>query len=127
VTIFGDEFRGSIDDLRVLVPGALGIVAIKLMSNALTARDRPALASVAIGVAFAATVVLDVLLIPGNGGLGAAIASTAAYLTGGAVAALIACRALGIDPGAFLPRSGDVLWIWGRGKDVLRGIRSRAA
>jgi len=127
VTIFGEDFRGSIDDLRVLVPGALGIVAMKLMANALTARNLPGLASTAIGVAFVVTIVLDIILIPDHGGLGAAIASTVAYLTAGAVAAVFAARALGIEGRAFLPRRGDVGWLWGHAKLLLHGVRSRFA
>ena len=64
VTVFGDDFKGSIDDLRILAFGALGVVALKQLGNALTAQGRPLDASAAIGVAFAATVVLDILLIP---------------------------------------------------------------
>jgi O-antigen/teichoic acid export membrane protein len=107
-TVFGEEFRGSIDDLRVLVIGAFGILALKLMANALTARGKPMLATTAIGLAFAVTISLDVLLIPSHGGLGAAIASAAAYSSAGAAAALIAARALDIPLRDFVPRLDDL-------------------
>jgi O-antigen/teichoic acid export membrane protein len=108
VTLFGEEFRGSIDDLRVLVLGATGIVAVKQLGTALTAQRRPTLASIAIGVAFAVTVVLDVLLIPRYGGLGAAIASTISYTAGGLAVAIIFARALGVRQRTLLPRGSDV-------------------
>ena len=72
VTVFGDEFRGSIDDLRVLAPGAFGITAMKLFGNALTAQRQPMLANAALAIAFGATIGLDLLLIPRYGGVGAA-------------------------------------------------------
>jgi O-antigen/teichoic acid export membrane protein len=127
VTLFGEDFRGSIDDLRVLVPGAIGIVALKLMANAITSRDRPGLASIGIGIAFAATIVLDLILIPPYGGLGAAIASTAAYTIGGIAMALLAARVLGVGLGAFVPRRGDAVWLVEKGRGMLHAARSREA
>ena len=61
VTIFGDSFAGSINDLRLLAPGAFGIIALKLLANSLTAQRKPMLGNLAVAVAFAATVVLDLL------------------------------------------------------------------
>ena len=95
VTIFGEAFRGSVDDLRVLAPGAFGMVALKLLTNSLTAQGKPMLSNAAIGVAFLATVALDLILIPAHGGLGAAIASTLAYTVGGVAVAIIFVRTLG--------------------------------
>jgi O-antigen/teichoic acid export membrane protein len=108
VTIFGSSFEGSIDDLRVLAPGALGIVALKVLANALVAQGRPLLANVAIAVAFAITIVLDVLLIPAYGGVGAAIASLVAYLSGGLVVALVFMRTLEVGWRDMLPGRDDV-------------------
>lgn len=106
--VFGEDFRGSIDDLRVLVPAAFGILAMKLCANAVTAQGRPLLATAAIGAAFAMTVGLDVALIPPLGGLGAAFASLGAYTVGGVTAAVLMARALGIPLGAFRPGGADV-------------------
>ena len=108
VTVFGDEFRGSIGDLRMLAPGAFGIMALKLFGNALTAQRRPMLANGAIAVAFGATVALDLLLIPSYGGFGAALASTLAYTAGGIAVAVIFARTLRVGGGEFVPRLGDL-------------------
>jgi len=108
VIIFGEEFRGSIIDLRVLVLGSLGVVALKLLGNALTAQRRPVLASTAIGTGFATTIVLDVILIPHYGGLGAAIASSLAYTAGGLAIVIIFSRALGSPVRDLVPRRGEV-------------------
>jgi O-antigen/teichoic acid export membrane protein len=115
--VFGEEFRGSTDDLRVLVAGAFGIVALKLFGNALVAQGLPVLQSVAIAVGFACTVVLDVLLIPEFGGLGAALASTLAYTAAGVVVGAIFLRALDGRASELVPRPGDVAWF----ANMLRG------
>jgi O-antigen/teichoic acid export membrane protein len=109
VTVFGDRFRGSIDDLRLLAPGAFGMVALKLLANSLTAQRKPMLGNAAIGVAFVATIVLDVLLIPAHGGAGAALASTIAYTAGGIAVAGIFARTLGGRLADFSPRRADVV------------------
>jgi O-antigen/teichoic acid export membrane protein len=94
VTVFGESFGGSVDDLRVLAFGAFGMVALKLLANALTAQRKPMLANAALAVAFAVTIVLDVVLISRYGGVGAAAASTVAYTVGGLAVALIFVRTL---------------------------------
>jgi O-antigen/teichoic acid export membrane protein len=114
VTVFGDAFAGSVDDLRVLALGAFGIVALELLRNTLTAQRRPILASSAIAVAFTLTIALDLLLIPSLGGLGAAIATTAAYSVGGIAAALIFTRALRGRLADLVPRAADAVWMWQR-------------
>jgi O-antigen/teichoic acid export membrane protein len=116
VPLFGEEFRGSIDDLRVLTLGAFGIVALKQVGNALTARGLPSQASMGIGVAFVATIVLDVLLIPSLGGLGAAIASSVAYTLGGVVIVLLFTRHVGGSVLELVPRPSDVGEVWSRAR-----------
>jgi O-antigen/teichoic acid export membrane protein len=108
VLAFGDEFRGSVDDLRVLTAGAIGIVALKLLGNALTAQRKPTLESAAIAAAFVVTIAVDVALIPRHGGLGAAVASTVAYSVGGVAVAFLFARAFGTRLGVLAPRAGDV-------------------
>jgi O-antigen/teichoic acid export membrane protein len=120
VTVFGSEFRGSIEDLRVLALGAFGIVALKQLGNALTAQRHPTLASIAIGVGFVSTVILDVVLIPPYGGLGAALASSLSYTAGGIAVAVIFSRALGISPATLLPRFADVAALSRTGRELAR-------
>jgi O-antigen/teichoic acid export membrane protein len=122
---FGDAFRGAVDDLRVLVPGAFGIVVLKLLGNALTAQRRPLLATAAVAVAFAVTLTLDAVLIPAHGGLGAAVASTVAYTVGGIVAALVFSRALRGRLADLLPTGREVPWLWRRLRK--RGSAARPA
>lgn len=120
VTILGDKFAGSVDDLRVLSLAAFGVVALELLGNALTAQRRPLLTTGAVSVAFVATIILNVLLIPDYGGLGAAIASVAASTAGGLFAALVFSRVLGSRLEELAPRLRDVPWLWNQ-------LRSRFA
>jgi O-antigen/teichoic acid export membrane protein len=95
VGVFGDEFAGSVDQLRILALGGFGIVTLKQLGDALIAQRRPLLESAAVAIAFVCTLVLDVILIPGHGGLGAAISSSTAYTVGGLAAALLFTRTIG--------------------------------
>jgi O-antigen/teichoic acid export membrane protein len=110
-TLAGEDFRGSIDDLRVLVFGTFGVLALQLLGNALTAQRRPLLETAATAVAFAATLVLDVALIPSHGGLGAAIASSVAYTAGGLAAGYLFSRTLGGRFRDLLPRGDELGWL----------------
>jgi O-antigen/teichoic acid export membrane protein len=111
VGVFGESFRGSVNDLRVLALGAFGIVAFELLRNALTAQRKPMLGSAAVGVAFVLTVALDLLLIPRYGGIGAATATTVAYTVGGIAAGLIFARAMHARLGDLTPRLDDLQWL----------------
>ena len=112
-TIFGEAFEGSVDDLRVLALGACGIVVLDLLRNALVAQRKPLPASAAIGVAFTVTIALNVVLVPAYGGLGAAIATAAAYTAGGVAVALIFIRTMPARLPDLVPRGGDAVWLWG--------------
>jgi O-antigen/teichoic acid export membrane protein len=111
VGVFGDDFHGSIDQLRILSLGAFGIVAFELLRNALTAQRKPMLGSAAVGVAFVLTVALDLLLIPPYGGIGASIATAVAYTCGGIAAGLIFARAMNAKLSDMAPRLDDLQWL----------------
>jgi O-antigen/teichoic acid export membrane protein len=127
VVVFGEEFRGSIDDLRVLVAGAFGMVALKLLGNALVAQGKPVLQSVAIGTGFVFTLGLDIVLIPPFGGIGAALASTLAYSVAGAVVAVIFVRTLETRMAELLPHTGDVTWFLEKLRRTARRPGAQAA
>ncbi len=113
---FGARFSGATDDLRVLTLGAFGVIAVKVLGDALTAQRRPLLSSAAFGSAFVCAVVLDLLLIPHHGGLGAAVASSIAYSVGGLASAALFLRALGGRSGDLRPRPGDIARLVGIGR-----------
>ncbi len=111
VAVFGEEFRDSIVMLRILIVGAFGIVALKLLGNALTAQGKPMLETASAAVAFSVILILDVVLIPTHGGLGAAIASAFAYTVGGVAVAVIFTRALNGRLRDLLPHRRDIGWL----------------
>ena len=111
VTVFGEEFRDSIEMMRILVIGVFGIIALKLLGNALTAQRKPLLETAAAAAAFAVILALDILLIPAHGGLGAAIASAVGYSVGGVAVALIFTRAFNGRLRDLLPRLRDLRWL----------------
>jgi O-antigen/teichoic acid export membrane protein len=122
VTIFGAEFEGAIDDLRILLIGVFGLLALQQLGNALTAQGRPGLWASAAAAAFVAMIVLDILLIPPFGGAGAAIASRVAYAVGGAVAIVFFLRFFGGPASALVPRLSEVPEY---GRTLLRAVRRR--
>jgi O-antigen/teichoic acid export membrane protein len=107
-TVFGEAFRGAVGDLRLLALGAFGIVAMQQLGDALTARGVPLRSSAAIGVAFVATIGLDLLLIPELGGAGAALASTLAYTAGGIAVIVLYLRYFGVSVRELVPRPSEL-------------------
>jgi O-antigen/teichoic acid export membrane protein len=114
VTIFGDEFAGGVEMLRILAFAAPGIVAVELLAGALIAQRKPLHASAAVAVAFVLSIVLNLLLIPGDGGEGAAIARTVAYTAGGVAAALIFTHVLKGRMRDLVPRGSEIPWFLGK-------------
>jgi O-antigen/teichoic acid export membrane protein len=123
VGLFGDEFDGSIVDLRLLLFGALGMVSLKVFSGALTAQGFPLLSSAGISIALVVTVVLDIALIPRYDDLGASIASMAAYTIGGLGIALIFVRTVGGTLSSLLPRWRDAAELGERVRTVAQSRR----
>jgi O-antigen/teichoic acid export membrane protein len=108
VTVFGDQFAGSVADLRIIAVGGFGIVAVKLLGSALTAQNRPLRESFAVGVTFVTVLALDFLLIPSLGGEGASIASAVGYTAGGLAMIGMFCLTLKLDPRRLVPTRGTV-------------------
>ncbi|HEY4569263.1 MAG TPA: polysaccharide biosynthesis C-terminal domain-containing protein [Kribbella sp.] len=79
--LYGASFAPAVAPARVLVAGMILAGASGVASAYLYGRGTPGLNSLVLGVGLALTVVLDVTLIPQFGALGAAVASTAAYLS----------------------------------------------
>jgi len=123
--VFGEDFSGSVDDLQILAAGAFGILALKLLGNALTAQRRPGLATIGAAAAFAVTVGLDALLIPAHGGSGAAIASSVAYAVGGATIAILFLRFFRVPVRSLTPRPAE-LPLAARGLLRPRNVRREA-
>jgi len=124
VTVFGEDFAGAVDDLRVLVLGTVGVVALRLLGSALTAQGKPLRESVGLGVALVTILALNVALVPAFGGIGAAWASTIGFTAGGVAMALLFVSGLNADARDLLPGRHDVSVLFlGLRRTVRRGLR----
>lgn len=85
--VFGSGFTASQDPFLLLLPGAIGYVALGVFSSALVA-SAPGLSSVGPLVSLVVGIALDLVLIPAYGASGAGAAASAAFLAGG-VASLV--------------------------------------
>jgi O-antigen/teichoic acid export membrane protein len=106
--VFGSAYAGSVEPFLWLLPSAFGFAASAVFSNALLASGAPALSSLGPLTSLAVGVTLDILLIPGLGATGAAIAASAALLCGGTAAAVAYGMRAGLRPAALIPRRADV-------------------
>jgi O-antigen/teichoic acid export membrane protein len=79
--LFGAAFSAAVLPACILLIGLAGEGVAAVAIAYLYGHGRPGMASTGVGVGVAITIVLDLLLIPKLGIVGAAIASTAAYLT----------------------------------------------
>jgi O-antigen/teichoic acid export membrane protein len=79
--IFGQRFRSSIAVIWLLLPGTLALSLGRIGVSDLAGRGKNGYSSVFSIISLAVTIVLDLTLIPRMGIQGAALASTAAYLT----------------------------------------------
>jgi Na+-driven multidrug efflux pump len=70
----------------------------------LIAQRRPAGRTLAMGIGLVCTVTLDFVLVPAQGGFGAALASTLSYTVVGAVVAVIFARTLDAGGHDLIPR-----------------------
>lgn len=77
--LYGHAFAGSIPAALWLIPGMLALTVVKILNHAVAGFGRPEYATYTTFAGLAATVALDVLLIPRYGIVGAAWASTLAY------------------------------------------------
>ncbi|GAA3121594.1 O-antigen/teichoic acid export membrane protein [Kribbella aluminosa] len=78
--LYGTSFESAVTPARVLVAGMVLAGGSGVASAYLYGRGSPGLNSIVLGAGLVVTVVLDVTLIPRHGAMGAAVASTAAYL-----------------------------------------------
>jgi lipopolysaccharide/colanic/teichoic acid biosynthesis glycosyltransferase/O-antigen/teichoic acid export membrane protein len=78
--LFGQVFSGAVLPARILLIGLAAEGVGGVVTAFLFGRGRPGLNSLAAGAGVLVTLIVDVILIPRYGAVGAAIASSAAYL-----------------------------------------------
>jgi O-antigen/teichoic acid export membrane protein len=77
--IYSSAFLAAYAPMLALLPGVVLLGGAKVLSNEIAGRGNPQYNSINAGLALVITVVLDLLLIPQYGVLGAALASSIAY------------------------------------------------
>jgi O-antigen/teichoic acid export membrane protein len=86
--LYGDEFTGAYAALVALLPGIVALSIARPLSSWLLRQRRPWLISVFGAIAFVVNIILNLLLLPAIGIVGASLASSVAYI--GVTAALVA-------------------------------------
>lgn len=92
VTLFGAEYRPAYPALLALLPGSLGLCFVSTLRLDLLGKNRPGSISLATGLGALLNLVLNLVLIPRYGIVGAAIASSATYLAVAACLLALYCR-----------------------------------
>ncbi|KJK09963.1 MULTISPECIES: oligosaccharide flippase family protein [Pseudomonas] len=80
VTLFGAEYQPAYPALLALLPGLFGLCYASILRLDLLGKNRPGTVSLMMGVGAALNLVLNIVLIPAYGIVGAAMASSIAYL-----------------------------------------------
>lgn len=94
--VFGTRFSASVSVIWWILPGTVALSLAKVMSADLAARGKPEYSSICSFISLAATVALDLTLIPRMGIQGAALASSLAYLLHTILVATALKRVLGV-------------------------------
>lgn len=110
--VYGTQFAPSAIPMAILLPGIVAFSATNVMAGYLAGIGRPDLNAVVSGVGVIPTLVLDVLLIPPFGILGAAVATTVSYSVATIAMAWLFKRATGYGLRVTLvPRLADAYWL----------------
>jgi O-antigen/teichoic acid export membrane protein len=117
--VFGAEFVDAARAIALLMPGVVLFGATNVMAGHLAGEGRPALNAGVSAASLVVTVALDLLLIPEFGMAGAAVASSAAYVSATVVMAWLFRRSTGIGMRMTLvPRVPDL-------ERIRREVRAR--
>lgn len=118
---FGPEFTSVTAVLAVILVGTVVGNPGSVAAAGMTARGRPILRSIAILSSVVLNIVLLVLLLPGLGAMGAAIASMVANGICGLLVLVLANRVFGMKPALFLRfRRDDFVLLGEKGRGFAR-------
>jgi O-antigen/teichoic acid export membrane protein len=111
--VYGDRFRPAIEPAHILLIGLAAEGVAGVITAFLYGIGQPGLNSLAMGAGVLVTVVLDLVLIPRFGAIGAAAASSAAYVSSTAVLAVFffrLTRSSRMEPNVAGARPGLEVW-----------------
>jgi O-antigen/teichoic acid export membrane protein len=81
--MYGKDFEGSIEILRILLPGVVILTLFKVMNMDLAGKGKPWVAMKAMVPALIINIVINIIFIPKYGGLAASWSSTISYTVAG--------------------------------------------
>ncbi|QWA30869.1 oligosaccharide flippase family protein [Pseudomonas sp. RC3H12] len=102
VTLFGADYTPAYPALLALLPGLLGLCYASILRLDLLGKNRPGTVSLMMGAGAALNLVLNIFLIPAWGIVGAAAASSIAYLAVTVAMLVLYCRLSGVPLGQTL-------------------------
>lgn len=106
--VYGQDFAPSATIIRLLLPGVVAFVVIKVCSMDLAGRGKPQIALYVVGPAVLVNIALNLWWIPLWGINGAAIASTVSYLGSAVVYLIVYARLLDLSMSTLLrPHRND--------------------
>lgn len=106
--VYGDQFSGAVPAILWLLPGVVILAPVNVISSFVAGVGHPRMNLMASTLGFIVTLVLDLVLIPTAGIVGAAAASTVSYATTATVMILVFRRLTGMTPAtALLPTPAD--------------------
>lgn len=106
--VFGTEFRGSTAPLVSLAPGVVAFAAIRTVGAVLVRLNRPLVVSGVTVAAMVVNIILNILLIPHYGIVGAGVASSIAYSLLAIFHTSWLLRSVSLPPTALVPNSADL-------------------
>ena len=119
--VFGSDYTASVQPFVILSLGAWGFAASAIFSGGLLGASRPGRASFGPFTSLVLGIVLDLILIPPFGAIGAASAATIAFAGGGIVAAVLFRSTFGLTLSELLPTREDATGALAQ----LHGLRNR--
>ncbi|PZW81307.1 O-antigen/teichoic acid export membrane protein [Pseudomonas sp. 2848] len=102
VTLFGADYAPAYPALLALLPGLVGLCYASILRLDLLGKNRPGTVSLMMGAGAALNLVLNIFLIPAWGIVGAAAASSIAYLAVTVAMLVLYCRLSGVPLGQTL-------------------------
>ena len=126
VNVVLPDFRGSLPAFLVLLPGIVALTVAKVLASYVGGLGIPLRVALASGTALAVNIVVNVLLIPRLGIIGAAIASLVSYLLNASLLVLIASRLSRRHPLEFVVPTGAELRRLRDGLGELRSMTRRS-
>ena len=126
--VYGTAFIGSLEPFLWLLPGVAGYSLYTILAAHIAGTGRPRLTFAIASVAFAVTLILDLALIPRIGIRGAAMASSASYLTSMVLGSIAFIRLTGLSPRLlFIPQRDDLLLIRTVADELVHRTRRKPA